>query len=214
MSPTKARAPDWSHPSNSPTPRVTPVLLEEPRPSPTRPPRTPTPEEVEESRAASLPPEPSPPTGARGGAGALFGKFRPSNDGPLTTSSDGDRGDGGDGGDARSGAGRVDLADAAARTIGQLLLVLSGVAGWLVVRRSGGRRALRAPSEAERAEVAEPVAAILVRHVGGSWLSADLLDVTRAAAGTAAYLQSDPLVHVQAPADVELTLPDGSTEAM
>lgn len=69
-------------------------------------------------------------------------------------------------------------------------MVLAGLAGWLAAR-SG--RELRPPNEDERDEIAEPVAAILVRHVGAQFLTDDLVDGIRAAAGVASYVQTSPL---------------------
>jgi hypothetical protein len=80
--------------------------------------------------------------------------------------------------------------DDVAKTLGSLLVLVAGFAGWLAIK-SG--RELRPPTEAERAEVAEPVAAILVRHVGAAFLTEDLVDGIRAAAGLTAYVQTSPL---------------------
>jgi hypothetical protein len=96
-----------------------------------------------------------------------------------------------------------------AKTLGQLLLVLAGLAGWAASRAG---RELRLPDERERADVAEPVSAILVRHVGAAFLTADLVDTVRAAAGVTAYVQTAPLSRLQPEPDMNPDLPPGYEE--
>lgn len=130
-------------------------------------------------------PEDEAPGGWRARLPKLGGANRP------MTSWGGDGDDGDDEPRRRSSPGR-DKPDAAmvAKTLGQLLLVLAGLAGWAASRAG---RELRPPDERERADVAEPLSAILVRHVGAVFLTNDLVDGVRAAAGVTSYVQTSPL---------------------
>lgn len=52
------------------------------------------------------------------------------------------------------------------------------------------------PTDVEQKKVAEPAAAILVRHCGTAFLSNDLVDGIRCAAGVTSYVQTSPLRRV------------------
>lgn len=178
MPPTPETDPRLSTPRTNPIRSLIPGVASTPRPSPNHPDptRTPSPSANPfDPEAASYGPDsagqPTPGPGSDGTRTANF--FR------------GDRGEHA----APKAPKRVSTADVA-KTVGSLLVLLAGVAGWLA-NRTG--RELRPPTEAERAEVAEPVAAILVRHVGAEFLTDDLVDGIRAAAGVAAYVQTNPI---------------------
>lgn len=75
-------------------------------------------------------------------------------------------------------------------TIGSLLLVVAGFGAWVASRRGWD---LRVPDEVERADMSDPIAAIMLRHVAVDWLNEDMVDVVRATAAVTAYAQTGPL---------------------
>lgn len=121
----------------------------------------------------------SPGPGRDAGPGALElpGIPTPGPSGPRTTSSDSE---------PRT-VSRKELRTAVAG----VLMVVAGFAAWTVSRR--GTHTLRVPDEDERAAIAAPLAAILDRHVGTAFMTADLVDGVAAASAFAAYIGTNPL---------------------
>lgn len=204
MSPTPGPAPASTTRTSTPRRVTLPTLDQTPRPSPDRPPSLlpppaaggPDPEAMTQSDRSGWAGFP--------GVGSLFGnRATPETGEPPTSSSDGDDRDDRP---ARKST-RVDAALVAA-TLGSLLVVLAGLGGWLAARTS---RELRPPTEHERDQVAEPVAAILCRHFGAN-LHPDLVDGVRAAAGVTSYIQTAPLTRVAPEIDLDPDLPPGYEE--
>lgn len=77
---------------------------------------------------------------------------------------------------------------AAGKAIGGLLVILAGALGALLAR-SG--RHLRQPTPRQVDDIAGPLGAIAARHLPTEFLTADLLDVTTAAAATHRYVLDD-----------------------
>lgn len=72
-----------------------------------------------------------------------------------------------------------------------VLMVIAGFAAWSVSKR--GTHTLRVPDDDERGAIAAPLAAILERHVGTAFMTADLVDGVSAASAFAAYVGTNPL---------------------
>ncbi|GAA4699882.1 hypothetical protein [Phytohabitans rumicis] len=93
-----------------------------------------------------------------------------------------------------SSAGDVPKPDAAAtaRVVAGLLgLVAAGVAGLVLWTR---RRQLRRPTSEQLDDIAEPLAAIAMRHLPVEFLSKDLVDGLAAGSAVGAYLTDGPLL--------------------
>ena len=185
--------PDPEPPQHSPIRSLIPGRASNPRPSPNHPSPSPTPSPSRNpfeanGDASDYAEQPTPGPGSDDTRTASYSPGEP-----------------------RKRAKIADKADVA-RMLGGLFVVLAGLAGFLATRAG---RELRPPTESERMEVAEPVAAILCRHVGADFLTEDLTDSIRAAAGLVAYIQTDPMPRAhkrrQAPGEIpeELDQPAG-----
>jgi hypothetical protein len=82
--------------------------------------------------------------------------------------------------------------DAAALLIGLLGLAVVG-AGLLVRWRTRNNRRLRAPTDKQLRQMAEPLAAIGLRHFDSDLFNRDVADLTRAGAALGAYITDGPL---------------------
>lgn len=79
----------------------------------------------------------------------------------------------------------------AAQVVAGLLALACGIAYGLFARRG---RHFRQPSTRQITDIADPVGAILARHLPTEFISKDLVDATAAAGATHAYLVDGPLV--------------------
>lgn len=79
----------------------------------------------------------------------------------------------------------------AAKFVRGLIAILTGTAAALLARNG---RHLRQPTAEQIGDVADPLGAILARHLPTELLSDDLVDITSAAAGAHAYVLDGPLV--------------------
>lgn len=168
-----------------------PTLNRPPRPSPDRPPQTPTPDPRPSQGPQDHLESPSP-----GGAwaGAAGGPPGPSPNGPTPTTSSWDT----DGpspprGDEPSATKtpRAPVTQAqVSLVLGRILATLAGAAAWVASRRGW---VLREPDPAERKEMSDPVARILHRHVPLDWLNEDLIDGVLCTEAVVAYVKTEPL---------------------
>lgn len=89
---------------------------------------------------------------------------------------------------------RVDVR-AVSACLSQIIQIVANAAGWFASRRG---YELRPPTEAERAQVADPAAALAARKLGVAFLTQDLIDVVQIGAGVAGYIETKPLARAYA----------------
>lgn len=94
----------------------------------------------------------------------------------------------------RPGRQRVDVR-AVSACLSQIIQIVANAAGWFASRRG---YELRPPTEAERAQVADPAAALAARKLGVAFLTQDLIDVVQIGAGVAGYIETKPLARAYA----------------
>jgi len=87
-------------------------------------------------------------------------------------------------------------------------IAVAGAAVWWFGRDRGVR--LREPTKTHTADMAEPLGAILARHIDPTYLNKDLVDATRFAAAVGGYLKDGPLLLADrpnsgVPADIQET---------
>lgn len=80
----------------------------------------------------------------------------------------------------------------AGEVVAGLIALVCGYAAWFLGRR---RIAFRQPTTEQLQNVAQPVGAIVARHVPTEFISRDLVDGTRAAGALHAYLTDGPLTY-------------------
>lgn len=172
-------------PSPDAPPKVAVPTLNRPaRPSPDRPPPTPTPDPLQSQGPQDHLVSPSPGGAWAGAAGVPPG---PSPNGPTPTTSSW----GTDDGPSASRTPKAPVTQAqVAKVLARIVSTIAGAVGWVAGRRGW---TLREPDADELAEISDPVARILHRHVPMDWLSEDLIDGVLFTEAVVSYVKTDPL---------------------